>query len=153
MLGFGKKQKTIKGKLTVRSTILLLLTIVLLVTCVSIIITKFQYNDAIRLNSELVRMIGRSFDDTLLAFKHQLDFVTMNVDFQRELKLVPPDQADGSNEHWVKLRTSTVNSILNLDSIDSIYLYSLSGQVLMKWNFKAASIAYDPFLSIFKEEK
>ena len=153
MLGFGKKQKTIKGKLTVRSTILLLLTIVLLVTCVSIIITKFQYNDAIRLNSELVRMIGRSFDDTLLAFKHQLDFVTMNVDFQRELKLVPPDQADGSNEHWVKLRTSTVNSILNLDRIDSIYLYSLSGQVLMKWNFKAASIAYDPFLSIFKEEK
>ena len=152
MLKSRKRQKTIKGKLTVRSTVLLLLTIILLVTCVSIIITKFQYNDAIRLNSELVRMIGRSFDDTLLAFKHQLDFVTMNVDFQKELKLVPPDQADGSNEHWVKLRTSTVNSILNLDSIDSVYLYSLSGQVLMKWNFKASSIVYDQYLSKFNEE-
>ncbi len=123
---------SIRAKLSISSTLVILLLIVLLEICVSTVVTQLQYADAIQVNRELVDSMGTSFDNIVNAFKRQINFVTYNSEFQEELQIVPTDAASLST-HINDLRSVMVLQVLAMSEVEGAYLYDTDGELITFW--------------------
>lgn len=61
---------------------MIVLLVVLIELSVYFSATSLQIKDSMRLNTELVDTLGKSFDEMQVSFKRAMDFITMNRDFQ-----------------------------------------------------------------------
>lgn len=134
---------SIREKLSISSTLIILLLIVLLELCVSTVVTQLQYADAIQVNRELVDSMGISFDNIIAAFKRQINFVTYNSEFQKELQVVPTDAAS-LTAHINDLRSVMVLQVLAMSEVEGAYLYDTSGELITFWQKHYRS--GDPFI-------
>lgn len=122
----------------------MIIAIVLLIEfCIYTVMTRFQINDAQRLNVELVNLMGKSIDEMNEAVKRGLNFITINDDFQETLaETMLLD--DALNEANVKLKRLMTDKAMFLDEIEGLYLFD-SEQTLRTY-YRKKFIQGEPFI-------
>lgn len=117
-----RKSTSIRAKLTRSSTIVIILLVLLIELCVYFSATRLQIRDSIMLNTELVDTMGKSFDEMHVSFKHAINFVTMNTDFQNVLA-GKDDIVWKYGEDNAKLKELLADRALLCDEMDDLYLF------------------------------
>lgn len=113
-----------------------------------------QLEDSGQMYSELVKTLGKSFDDMHLSFKRGLDFISMNEELQKALKQAESDYGtQGSQEELNgRLKVLLTERALMVNEIRAVYLYDARGQFRTMWKKKRdMGKDYLPFLEIREE--
>lgn len=129
------KLHSIRTKFTVSSAIVITAMILLIEVSIYMVAIRQQIRDSGQLYSDLVKTMGKSFDDMNLSFKRGIDFITMNDELQQTL-LAAYENPDEKGELNVRLKILLTDRALFVNEIEGLYLFDSAGEFRTFWKKK-----------------
>lgn len=139
------KLHSIRTKFTISSAIVITAMILLIEVSIYMVAIRRQIRDSGQMYSDLVKTMGKSFDDMNLSFKRGIDFITMNDELQQTL-IAAYENPDEQGELNVRLKVLLTDRALLVNEIEGLYLFDAAGEFRTFWKKKNESgEAFIPF--------
>ncbi len=139
----GNRFISIRAKLIISSTVMIVMIVLLIELCVYVVVARFQTDDAQALNVELVYSMGRSIDEMNEAVKRGLNAITIKAPFQNELT-APVYTVDELNTSNRRLKELMTDEVIFLDEIEGLYLFNTDQQ--LRTYFRKKFVQGEPFV-------
>jgi len=127
------KNKIIQSHCLIIATLLIVLELV-----VYLIVSRIQISDAARLNQTLVQTMCVGIDNSVKAFRGQINFVTMSDDMQEGLRSTAHDEIS-TMLRKSRLLSAIVRNTLVINEVDAVYLYEADKEPVTWWQKRPAT--------------
>lgn len=127
MKPYSLKEKIVRSHSLIIAGILIVLELV-----VFLIVSRIQLVDAAKLNQTLIQTMGAGFDNSVKAFRGQMNFITMSDELQSELRKHPQDETKQLLRKS-SLQSAIVMNTLVINELDAAYLYEKDRSLAVYW--------------------
>lgn len=127
MKPYSLKEKIVRSHSLIIAGILIVLELV-----VFLIVSRIQLVDAAKLNQTLIQTMGAGFDNSVKAFRGQMNFITMSDELQSELRKHPQDETRQLLRKS-SLQSAIVMNTLVINELDAAYLYEKDRSLAVYW--------------------
>lgn len=128
-----KIMKSLRFKLTIRSSIIIFFSILLIGVIAGNQITKIEYNNAVESNMTLTKAMSERFNESAEAFIHQIDFVTLDGEIERLIAEIDFEENNNNIFKKNELRSLITLRSIVMEEINGVYLYDARGTLITKW--------------------
>ena len=143
MKPYSLKEKIVRSHSLIIAGILIVLELV-----VFLIVSRIQLVDAAKLNQTLIQTMGAGFDNSVKAFRGQMNFITMSDELQSELRKHPQDETKQLLRKS-SLQSAIVMNTLVINELDAAYLYEKDRSLAVYWQKRpTTSDTYQLFTEI-----
>lgn len=127
------EQKKQRGTTSLRKDVLGVIAIVILLLffmggSMYVITSEIEFNKAVSSIRSLTTAMGERMEESSNAFKQQINFVTLDGMIADDIK-----RLDKGELLPIDVRSTIALRIVSTNTIDGVYLYDTSGDVITKW--------------------
>ncbi len=127
MKTYSLKDKIIRSNCLIIAVLLTVLELV-----VYLVVSRIQIADAVKLNQMLAQTICVGVDNSVKAFRGQINFVTMSNKMQDGLRSIPKDE-ESAMFRKSALLSAIVRNTLVINEVDAVYLYGTDEKQITYW--------------------
>lgn len=127
MRTYSLKDKIIRSHCMIIAALLTVLELV-----VYLIVSRIQISDAVNLNQMLAQTMCVGVDNSVKAFRGQINFVTMSNKMQDGLRSIPEDE-ESAMFRKSGLLSAIVRNTLVINEVDAVYLYGQDEKLITYW--------------------
>lgn len=127
MRTYSLKDKIIRSHCMIIAVLLTILELV-----VYLIVSRIQISDAVSLNQMLAQTMCVGVDNSVKAFRGQINFVTMSNKMQDGLRSIPEDE-EAAMFRKSNLLSAIVRNTLVINEVDAVYLYGQDEKLITYW--------------------